>query len=397
MRWYNRLTDESTGLLAYGYSRENIILRYSPGMNKPNKFCVFDSFREFISFYAKTPTKCFHEIILADKAQKPRFDIDHYDYQSGSKILKCLIRSIIEVITKLGYNISAKNNIVITTSHAQDKSKYSAHVIVNGLYVSNNKKAKHIYNLVIARMSEDESVANMDIRTIVDSNIYKKVQGFRLLLSAKSLTDRRQKVLCSYKYGNELINYKSNMPNSLFNHMFKTMITMVAGCTEINIDVPDYELSSPIIESDILEVVSRFNCILEDFVYSSKSKNRIVMKRLRPSYCCICDRIHENMHQTIFLDVNLGYVAYCGRSLDHIGYVCYIILTPPDPYSVIMDIEDLIEQEQSTLVNESTQKQEQSTPVNRPEEVNITALNIITSKKPDNKHSTNRVAMMSMM
>lgn len=340
-RWFKTLVNderEKSLLSSVPVTPDNVVLRFSPNGNSgSHKFCVFNGVREMVKYYIPLKNKYHHEVVLGNMPQKMRYDIDHYDFATGQQVLEALITAIISVFGELGYKVTPQDNIIVATSHAEDKSKYSVHVIVDGYCVTSNHQAKELYRLTIAKIPE----LGLDgkITTIIDRAIYSKSQCFRLLLSAKSNLDKRVKRVSNYSYLGTNVPYTTRGEDMgadpVFQALTRTMITFTSGCVELLIDVPEEQVSCAIPDEESREIVETFLSMFPDFAYSRKTNSCIIMSRLRPTWCELCKHVHENMYYTISLHQDLGYVAYCGRTLDRTGYVLYTLLRPDECISFV--------------------------------------------------------------
>src|SRR3972149_1397439 len=152
-----------------------------------------------------------YEIIPAGP-QKPHFDIDipidkiqpGQDITIVSADVMTHITSAIErVLLSHNVNYHKDRNLLVFSSHGP--AKRSFHIIIDGLYHSDNKQAKNFYLLVINELPGH-------LRQYVDGSVYSRNQNFRLLNNQKKDSDRIKILdpLTSYHP-----NVDSDMPEAL--------------------------------------------------------------------------------------------------------------------------------------------------------------------------------------
>jgi len=127
-----------------------------------------------------------YEIIPAGP-QKPHFDIDipidkiqpGQDITIVSADVMTHITSAIErVFLSHNVNYHKDRNLLVFSSHGP--AKRSFHIIIDGLYHSDNKQAKIFYLLVINELPGH-------LRQYVDGSVYSRNQNFRLLNNQKKV------------------------------------------------------------------------------------------------------------------------------------------------------------------------------------------------------------------
>lgn len=294
--------------------------------NNKKIYTVFTDYLEFRKYISKYECKYwdYHEVII-DKMQKPRFDIDidmdEYDINEYDiEVIKdLLIDSIIKVFNDYNLSINLQKDILIFTSHGQ--SKKSMHIIIDNYCHFDHKQALLFYKKVM------ENIPEKYHNPIIDNSIYKSLQLFRLPRCQKYNSDRPKQLNNVWKYNDTVINYiyKSDI---IYNdiHRFNlelesASITYTNNCKILPIiedDSIDDETTinySIDIDEDILDKIMEVAINYEKekngldclpYTYEKIVNNMIILKRICPSYCNICNRIHDNQNPYIFIidDIN---------------------------------------------------------------------------------------------
>ena len=172
------------------------------------EFLAFNSTSDYLIYRKQLlpDERCFHEQILGDEPQRIKFDIDApksyvdslpnviIDMKPGMSKMENIIMFIAETMVKvmnedyedeLPYPVEIDNNILITESHGSNK--YSYHIILVHFKLKNNIECKYFTGKVLRRMPEQ-------IREIIDTQVNKGLQSFRLIGSVKEGTDRRKHI-----------------------------------------------------------------------------------------------------------------------------------------------------------------------------------------------------------
>ena len=143
----------------------------------------FESFIEFYEVFVYCPPslQCFHEVILDDQGQKPRFDIDASpDQVSGTEIwllVMTLIRSLVDVMASWNISVNLERHVLVYSSSSIDK--YSYHVVIDGFYHRDSYAARDLYSRVVSRLL---TVYKLPERLVscLDPAVYSQVQNFRV-------------------------------------------------------------------------------------------------------------------------------------------------------------------------------------------------------------------------
>lgn len=287
------------------------------------RFALFESVNQFLRSIQKTPKSqhCYYEVIFMRK-QKPHFDIDidlsHNHNIDDEEIVKKLIEAIKTVLSGYNIKIDPIRDILIFSSHGETKKSY--HVIVDHYYHSDNINAYCFYEKVVDLLPGQ-------YRPFIDHSVYKTVQQFRMLGNSKFGTNRVKKWHQRGEY----------LPNDLFK---ASLISYISECQEL----PSFEDSKQFeeekdytsIDLDDSDLVTGAMKLLGNylgikttssefpFYYEDTVDNFIILKRLRPTECRVCRRIHENENPFMFISDGVLYLN-CRREPDNksirIGYL----------------------------------------------------------------------------
>jgi hypothetical protein len=255
--------------------------------------------------------RCFHEKPLGGLPQKPRFDIDikRKDLPSGeddlmifgSALRDKVIDNLILVLQDSGVKLSIEDNIRVYSSHREDK--YSSHVIVTGYYHANCDDARGLYERVVA---DDEH-----LNKFVDRAVYDRDHSLRMLWCRKTaagITKQQEKI---FVYRG--LQYTSlpgrtrpgNIEYNLLREFEESLIGFTSACRAL----PSYAIPKQHLDCDDLpenvceEMFTMMNNTLPDapFIITGVCGNLVKLKRIGPSFCEHCNKIHNSMTPFLFL------------------------------------------------------------------------------------------------
>lgn len=257
------------------------------------KYALFKNFAEFSKFYHKTPEeeRCFYEMLKIDSPRKPYFDID-LDSSKDFDIV-----NFVEVIKRF---LGKKIKILVFTSHTEKKKSF--HVVVDNVYFETLEEIRYFYD----KISEE---VDINQRSFLDKSVYKSVQQFRIIGSHKYYK-KNTKVLqesLSYNYkipkrfvGKQIPEFNYNLSLSLIsNTNYCKPIFGFKRKKEVNTSLTQQGVAT---EEDVTKVLDAFfdkyDKARVDFKFLECKENNgnllIVLRRLTPTFCEICERIHEN-------------------------------------------------------------------------------------------------------
>jgi hypothetical protein len=359
-QWYHRLVEGKGKSVALfqdydRYNARNMLIICLATNDGRHLFSSFVSYNEFIEYEKNflDSHRCFFEIILGEQPQKSHFDLDiPFDKIAdsdkelfSSKLKDDLIESIIRCY-KQCYSIDLilDKDILIYSSHGSKKQSY--HIIVNNYAHLNNKEAEEFYKRSIVNLG--------DRKEFIDRAVYKSVQQFRLLGSRKFGSDR-PKIFndkWTYKDKEVITEVENHFESSLISNTFQCKLLPVIIEYKSNFNIVDINLK----DDEISQIIKFVSQAIKPFVFSlAEFKNNIlVLRRLSPSNCIICNRVHEHENPYISIKEMDPYISIyfnCRRSegscfigniiidnKDNLSNINYVPESIPDIYG---DKEDL--------------------------------------------------------
>jgi hypothetical protein len=193
----------------------------------------------------------------------------------------------------------------ILVACSNDAVKHSYHIVVDNWCVMNNKAARSIYTKLIQLLP-------CHLRGALDGSMYKSLQQFRFYGSHK-FDSHRVKQIC----GPELCSWspKATPLNARHLELFRFMgfaLTQISGCEylpsfqeEEDIAKKKYDSLTQILSrDDVSRALEIFRAEFKDnsaFAYLRYSECFISLRRLRPSYCTACRRIHDTENPYIVI------------------------------------------------------------------------------------------------
>ena len=298
--------------------RNKLIVSWSYYDSKQDKdFRLYSLFKSYLEFgihqlKLKPEERCFYEIILGETPQKPHFDIDISDLSiNGDQIITNLVDSIVNILKEKGVELDLTRDILIYTSHGDKKVSY--HLVINNYCHTNNVEAKAFYHQVMEHIPTEW-------KEFIDQAVYSPTQQFRIVGSQKVHTTRVKTLLKTWVYHGKTIEYQypedpDSPEHEMVMQLEASIIGYVGSCKYLPPFEPKSDQIKSYIESDDLElkdaksaiglIAKAGNIKLSDsrFPYKFLGINGpiIMLKRIKPSKCKICNRIHENENPYILV------------------------------------------------------------------------------------------------
>ena len=293
---------------------------------------LYSAFKDYLEFYAYSnkfldEAKFFHEVILADADQKPRFDIDIKDVEDIKAVSQgCideLITCLISEMKEIGVTIHLERDILLFNS--SDSKKGSFHLIVDNHKHPNHVEARTLAHRIIGRMK--------DYKSYIDDQIYSSKHNLRIVDSYKHGTFRQKRWMPSFTYLGQTITHQwttdladENLSLAILEH---SLITASASCTLL-----------PILNKEVKTVVKRSNLpndvvdrALEIF-FEKQGESRtlklaevvgsMIILRKQSKYNCLkCNSSHENENPFLSVTDKGGVYYNCRRKPGglHIGWI----------------------------------------------------------------------------
>lgn len=282
-------------------------------------FCSLDAFNEYYEAELHTNhVAYFHEVIF-NGPQKLKFDVDikmerideykpNYkfdrDFIAHDTTQYCKNRAINNYVRILIYNIEctlfaafkgAELPYKILVASASSNSKYSFHIIINGIYVQNVDECNAFYSML-----------NEKCLLFIDKGVNRKMQNFRLLLSAK-LDD----------------------PSRIFTPVTQDITTRddfnaylihdIRGCRllTINCAIQHRTLSGTeqITDAELEKIANALKLIpdFENHRIRGINDNIVNIDRIKPGFCDFCVREHTTDNNLFVAVTETGATLYCRK------------------------------------------------------------------------------------
>lgn len=334
-KWYRYFKQRDDGLgLCNVYNNSKIYDGVVISLDDPDEGRLYTLFKSYIELYNyldyldhtdflngnKNPP-AFFEVILGNKPQKPHFDIEikrdefERDYpelidkfeQVGEQVIKHLIQGIVHIMEYKNIQIDINKDILYYSSHNKEKRSY--HIVVNNYCHIDNVEAKAFYELVkkeIKYFSE-----------YVDPSVYSSLQQFRLLGCEKPGSGRPKIFHETFNVGKEEHTHIYSDPE--INNKMAMLQESLVSFTSICQLLPNFAEQKGKKLFDGKEITIQQAEAAIDFLSDKKCfkiiniTTVISLKRIRPSFCRICERTHqsENPYLTIFKE---NVYFHCRRS-----------------------------------------------------------------------------------
>jgi hypothetical protein len=335
--YYCLIPKEKTKGLFTDYPRSSLMNKFLICWDYQDKeknrrlYHLFDSYLDFVIFYFKIPEneRCFYEIVLGEFPQKIHFDIDIEieTNEDDKKILNELIKTVIELVPE----IKPKKDICIYNSHGEKKKSY--HLIINHFCHKNNDDAKSFYYTVMSKLPKEYFEKQW-----IDSAVYSKTQQFRTLGSMKPGTNRIKIFQEKWIFDNLIEHIYDEEPEDEKTKFLIQFEESIVGARYSNCKLlPSFEKPSEFekktqtnyengedIEHDL--AVEAINLLAHSmnlevidpkfpFKFDKIEGPFVILKRVKPSKCRICKRIHEHQNPYLFITTKEKYVFYhCRRA-----------------------------------------------------------------------------------
>jgi len=305
------------------------------GKEHSRLFALFNSYIELYNYQMQIAPdqRYLYEIIFGDLPQKPHFDIDIKDSECpkeigleelGNVVKDEVIANILAVGKENGVKFSLERDILVYTSHGETKRSY--HIVIHHHCHSNHEQAKSFYKAVTGKMKVENAV-------YVDHSVYSSKQNFRLLGSQKILSYRPKKFCETYSFAGKEVKHLYDVdflsPEHKQLESFKiSLLSWVSECEYLpsfqddsereryikhQIDMDYGDLSDTSIEEAIQIMHRSLQAEGSKFPFAVREVrgNIVSLRRLRPSWCYICERTHE--HENPYLLIVGRDVHFCCR------------------------------------------------------------------------------------
>jgi hypothetical protein len=296
-----------------------------------NNYRVFNNWDSFWLFADSVPIQeqCFHEVIMGEKHQRIKFDLDvkltdlknislsdietitnlEYDnefediedigelHEPKAKMYIIIKYMLSIIIDQLYIDYFDSDNLIVTTQSfvildssgytdilgTLDYYKFSYHIVLTKYLVDNFTEAKYISTGVYNKI-------HPKLQFVFDTGVNKSVQNFRLIDSTKPNHTRFLKSTSDYDLYNVDI---ATRKNSVIRPGIKLPILSKKYSKNI---IEDPKLSDDYIEKAIEDVCKKAEEIglLKSHKFRDVSGMLFMFDRIAPSMCNICHRVHDN-------------------------------------------------------------------------------------------------------
>lgn len=290
-------------------------------------YAYFDSYIDFHIYMRNFSEleRTFYETIIGDFYQKPHFDIDiqtqneDFDFESVSKeVIEKLIWSIIETFkNKFNIDIDIEKDILLYSSHGEKKK--SNHLVINNYCHANNKEARYFYDECLKLIFDPE------ITKYIDHAVYGKSQQYRIVGCQKKGSGRTKKLCDKFNYNGKEYTHQF-LEKGIMCTLYESLVTFTSGCRLLPSIQPEVTKSfftneTIFNDDDVKIIIEKIedNFGLGVFSFDNIQGEFMNLKRLKPSYCECCKRIHSSQNPYITVWENNVYFN-CRRSVDGKGY-----------------------------------------------------------------------------
>jgi hypothetical protein len=323
VRWYPFLVEKEgrpEHLVLFSQKLKNVRQLYVRMTN--NGYKSFASFSSPISLYnyiKRRPLRlrCFDEIV-ADSYQKVRFDIDIEYKEEGGKdtstenktlmmtrkkrILDELIQNVTDHLITSMFNIIPDlrpERIMYFSSHGEDKR--SVHLVFPDYHTSCCEEARELYRQV-ARFIPKQYLQ------YIDHGIYGDNKSLRIMDCCKWGSDRFKQLNDRFVLSGVEVKYEGAQPDTSNVRFISSLVSFITDSKCLpNLLSPTskQKIKRELLPGGIVSLcIERAKTVLSTdytFEYEKVEGNVIVLKRIAPSYCKLCNRIHESQHPYLLL------------------------------------------------------------------------------------------------
>lgn len=327
-RWYEKLTNGEESLFKkIDVSDDAIPIcleeKHPIEGEKPiKKYAVFRSayalFRECIQ--TSIEKRCFFEIIRGGHYQKHYVDIDidleddkfteKYPHSIEEKIniSKVIVSEYVTAMLKIKPEIQP-TDIMVFNSNSEKKRSY--HIIVDRWCFASATQNKEFFQEIMEYIP-------LPHRKYFDNRMYKCIQQFRIFLSTKCGKNRVKNIdpQSTWKCS-ESITDTFQLLKEMF---FASLITVTEGTCRV---VPlkykekiEYVPSRDMENNELSACLKLFRKFKDtsNFEVLDLKGTIIPLKRRSPSYCEVCQRLHDNENPFLYLSFDSNLYFNCRRN-----------------------------------------------------------------------------------
>jgi hypothetical protein len=314
MRWYFLLNKNESSLLGKERIMDGTLPICKEGADG-KRFAILRYIQAYqLSLSLDDRERCLFEIIMGNTYQKPYFDIDvdlaapinSHTREQRVRIGTELPKTIKTIVLKEFPQIRDED-VLVFESNRNSPNKISYHIIVTGWCVHGSKANRRFFERIMKDVPEPWKV-------YVDHSMYKTVQYFRIYMSTKFGKDRIK------DFDSKESTWTPTGDGDPVMELFMaSLVSYTKDCSILPIDVDEDEVAYDAVElcgedeneiRRIVKAIPDSNC----FQIQGFKDGGCSLKRLAPSYCRTCERVHDNENPYVYV-TNSGYVMFtCRRS-----------------------------------------------------------------------------------
>lgn len=311
VRWFSHLKHEpeqpSRALLDHWRPAVNNSIKVISRQNEYGvyEYTAFDNHIDLFKYVVacSEANRCFHEVPLGNVFQKPRFDIDIKtkalpegvaDVMAfGHQLRLRLLERIVVVLNAAGIKLDPAKHFLLYNTHRQEK--YSSHILIDGYFHADCEDALGFYEKVVG---DDEQ-----LQKYVDRAVYHRNHSLRMLWCRKTGVGKAKTQEMEFEFDGRFWQHET-LPNeeykiSLLRQFEKSLITFTSQCLAL----PPYatrkkRYDAPDIPEEVCkEMFSMMQTKMEEapFEITKIEGNLVSLQRYAPSYCSMCDKVHNRM------------------------------------------------------------------------------------------------------
>jgi hypothetical protein len=274
------------------YNQDTIIIKDNSEDIKLRGYYRFDNLEHYEHFYPAKTLFNVDEIILPQRPQRFKFDIDNYVNTRNLTIIKQTITEVFTSIAKL------MPILMVLDSSGNDTEignyKHSCHIIVTNCYTYDAKGCKYITKMVKECLAK--TTKNNILSDCVDNAVNGTVQHFRIPNSTKNnrvmcMPKRTSLCQCTVGIYKNLDNIDTpNHPNYL---------------QHVNIEVPIGNAPLPPVNIDEKYILEKCKSHLSGWNFRCRINNMMLFNRTvkADNICDLCNKTHtgDNTRYLIIL------------------------------------------------------------------------------------------------
>lgn len=302
----------------------------------------FGLFKNYLNFgmYLKTNfpeerTRTFFEVVSPIR-QKPHFDLE-IEIENGrfpqllNSVIENLFTCIDQILKAKGVELNFQTDILLYNSSGPFKQ--SAHVVIDNWCHVDNVEAKAFYSDVTDLMIPE-------LAKYVDPAVYSQLQQFRMVGNQKLGSGRVKRQVVQIPWQQQIYQHQYEEEPESENHLFmiqlgESLLSNAKYCKvlpsfskmemlESGQYVRNHGFTSSELEADesmVAGILAMIGTSLEidpsssefPFEFKDIAQGIILLNRLLPSYCSVCQRYHENENPYVYVTETKSVYFCCRR------------------------------------------------------------------------------------